>query len=175
MLTARIAAWPSGVGIDPSWNSAGVVNDGIHPSDRVHLVGDASRVNGATQVADDHARGPDARSSSPAARSRDRACSTTSWPSFDERPCGGTAQAVCAAGDEDPRHAAIMPACAGPSSGSPRHALRRHRLPRPLIVAVNRTVTDGGRVRRSTEPDQCDDATFALPMTVYIMSAYDRS
>jgi hypothetical protein len=58
-----------------------VVNDRVHPSGRVHPIRDASGVDRATQIPDDYACRCEARSSSAAARSRDRACRTTSCPS----------------------------------------------------------------------------------------------
>jgi hypothetical protein len=83
------------------------VYDGIHPSDRVHLIRDTSRLNRTTQIADDHAGGP-AREVIERRRALMRSRVQNDFMFvIDERTRGGTSEAVGAAGDEDPRHAAV--------------------------------------------------------------------
>jgi hypothetical protein len=52
-LTASVRAWPSGggdaLGVDVD---AGVVDDGVHPTDRVDLVGETVRLVGVCEIAD---------------------------------------------------------------------------------------------------------------------------
>jgi hypothetical protein len=101
------------------------VNDGIHPSERVHLVRDMSRVSRATQVTYDDAGGPGSE-----VVERRRALGRSRVQNdlvtlLDQSLRCGSAEAVCAAGDEDPRHAAI-------SAG--RH--RREKQIRPFDLRV---------------------------------------
>ena len=56
---------------------AGVVDDRVHAPDRVDLVGDASGLHGATEIADDNSGSTRGEVGDVAARSADRACSTT--------------------------------------------------------------------------------------------------
>lgn len=100
------------------------MNDGIHASDRVDLVGDAPGFNGAGKIADDHTGRPRSevveRRGAPA-RSRMQ----NDLMSFvEERPRGGSAQTVGAAGDEDLRHP-LSPI---------RRLERQHHLDGPTLV-----------------------------------------
>jgi hypothetical protein len=83
------------------------VNDGIHPPDRVHLVRDMSRVSRATEIACHDASGAGSE-----VVDRRRALSRSRVQNdlvtlCDQSLCCCSAQAVCATGDEDPRHAAM--------------------------------------------------------------------
>jgi hypothetical protein len=83
------------------------VNDGIHPSDRVHLVRDILRVSRATQVAYYYASGPGSEVVERCRALRRSRVENDLVPLLDQRLGCCSAQAVCATGDEDPRHAAI--------------------------------------------------------------------
>jgi hypothetical protein len=83
------------------------VDDGIHPSERVHLVRDISRVNRATQVAYHDASGSASQVIERRGALRGSCVQNDLVTLFDQSLCCCSAQAVCATGDEDPRHAAI--------------------------------------------------------------------
>jgi hypothetical protein len=83
------------------------VNDGIHPSDRVDLLRDMSRVSRATQVAYHDASGPRSELVERCRALRRSRVENDVVTLFDERLCCCPAQAVRATGDEDPRHAAM--------------------------------------------------------------------
>ena len=83
------------------------MNDGIHPSERVHLVRDISRVGRATQVAYHDASGPGSEVVERRRALRRSRVQNDLVTLLDQRLCCRSAQAVCATGDEDPRHAAI--------------------------------------------------------------------
>jgi hypothetical protein len=104
VLTARMAAWLSAVGDRPVVADMPAVDDGVHPADGVHLGGDASGFNGTTKITDDQAGGPwrnIVECGGPLARPR---VQNDVMALVDERPRGGTPQAVCAASDENASH-----------------------------------------------------------------------
>jgi hypothetical protein len=82
------------------------VNNCIHPSDRVHLVRDMSRVGRATQVAYHYASGPGSELVERRRALRRSGVQNDLVTLFDQSLCCCSAQAVCATRDENPRHAA---------------------------------------------------------------------
>jgi hypothetical protein len=101
------------------------VDDGVHTADRIHLVRDASRLDGAGEVADDDtSRAGGKIVDRRGARRRPR-MQHDLMALRDERACCGTAQAVRAAGDEHARH----PSASRPDShGRRSRAAADHRL-----------------------------------------------
>jgi hypothetical protein len=83
------------------------VNDGIHPSDGVDLVRDMSRVSRAAQVAYDYASGPRNKVVERRRALRRSRVENDMMTVLDQSVCCCSAQAVCATGDEDLRHAAM--------------------------------------------------------------------
>ena len=103
------------------------------------LVGDTSGINGAGKIADDHTSRPlreilERRRALAGSRMQDDLMSFV-----EERPRGGSAQTVGAAGDEDPRHG-LSPI---------RRLERQHHLDGPTLV--HRSVALGCLLQRQRE------------------------
>jgi hypothetical protein len=98
----------------------GIVDNGVHPADLVHLAGEVPGLGCAGQVAGDDSRGvrgevAERRRPLAAAGVQDNVMALT-----DEGTGGGAAESVGGAGDEDTGHGIILPSVArqAPDSGS---------------------------------------------------------
>jgi hypothetical protein len=88
---------------------AGIVDNSIHPADRVHLTGELSGLGCAAEVADDDSRGvrgqiAERRRPLASAGVQDHVMAV-----LQEDTGGGAAEPVGGAGDEDTGHGIILP------------------------------------------------------------------
>ena len=130
----------------------------IRPIEYLH--GDASGVDRATEIADDHASGSRRNIVERGGSLARSGVQRDLMPLVDERPRGGTAQAVCAASDEDASHrTALYPASISPTGSAFSLCLldiarrRQRRRGTPAECAAGHRSKAPPATRRPSPPD----------------------